>query len=128
MSFNPDPSKQAVEATFSRKRVPVDHPLIFFNDTPVMKVSQHKHLGLILDAKLSFSAHIQAAICKFRKGFGMLHLLLKYLPRKTLNELHMLYVRPYLDYGDIIYHIPHKICDNSQHVTLNTRMNRVESV
>ena len=64
MSFNPDPSKQAVEVTFSRKMIPVDHPLIFFNDTPVMKVNQHKYLGLILDAKLSFSDHIQAAICK----------------------------------------------------------------
>ena len=111
MSFNPDPSKQAVEVTFSRKRIPDDHPLIFFNDTPVMKVTQHKHLGLILDSKLSFSAHIQAAICKSRKGIGILHILSKYL-----------------DYGDIIYHIPHKICDYSQHVTLNNRMDRLESV
>ena len=26
MSFNPDPAKQAVEVTFSRKKIPVDHP------------------------------------------------------------------------------------------------------
>ena len=39
MSFNPDPSKQAVEVTFSVKRIPVDHPIIFFNDAPVMKIT-----------------------------------------------------------------------------------------
>ena len=87
MSFNPDPNKQAVEVTFSRKRIPVDHPVILFNDTPVMKVTQHKHLGIILDSKLSSSDYIRIAIRKSRKGIGMLHLLSRYLPRKTLIEL-----------------------------------------
>ena len=75
MSFNPDPQKQAVEFIFSRKRIEIDHPVIPFNDIPVKKVSEHKHLGIILDSKLSFSAHINAAISKTRKGIC----LLKYL-------------------------------------------------
>ena len=29
MSFNPDPNKQAVEVTFSKKRIPINHPPIF---------------------------------------------------------------------------------------------------
>ena len=62
MSFNPDPQKQAVELIFSRKRIEIDHPVITFNDIPVKKVNEHKHLGIILDSKLSFSAHINAAI------------------------------------------------------------------
>ena len=127
MFFNPDPNRQAVEVTFSTKRVPVDHSIIFFNDTPVMKVTQHEHLGLILDAKLSFSGHIQATISKSRKGIGMLRLLSKCLPRRILIELYKLYVRPHLDYGYIIYHIPHKISDFSQQVSLNNRMEQLES-
>ena len=35
-----------------------------------MKVDEHKHLGIILDSKLSFSANINAAITKSRKGIG----------------------------------------------------------
>ena len=31
MSFNPDPSKQAQEVTFSRKRQNPNHDLIYFN-------------------------------------------------------------------------------------------------
>ena len=38
MSFNPDPTKQAVEVTFSKKRSPVNHPPIFFNKAPVKNI------------------------------------------------------------------------------------------
>ena len=37
MSFNPDPQKQAVELTFSKKEIEIDHPMILFNDIPVKK-------------------------------------------------------------------------------------------
>ena len=62
MSFNPDPQKQAVELIFSTKRIEMNHPEIRFNNIPVIKIDEHKHLGIILDSKLSFSAHIKAAI------------------------------------------------------------------
>ena len=79
--------------------------MILFNASPVSTVDQHKHLGIMLYSKLSFSAHIQAAINKSRKAIGMLKFMSKYLTRNTLNELYKLYVRPHLDYGDVIYHI-----------------------
>ena len=84
MSFNPDPQKQAVELIFSTKRIEMNHPEIHFNNMPVMKVDEHKHLGIILDSKLSFSAHIKAAISKTRKGVG----LLKYLSNQVSTQAH----------------------------------------
>ena len=128
MSFNPEPEKQAVELPFSRKKVEIDHPMILFNDIPVKKVSEHKHLGIILDSKLSFSTHIKSAISKTRKGISLLKYLSKYLPRDTLNEVYKLYVRPHLDYGDVIYHAPAKICDFTQNTILPNLMEKIESV
>ena len=128
MSFNPDLQKQAVDLTFSRKKIEIDHPAILFNNIPVKKVSEHKHLGIILDSKLSFSAHIKSAISKSRKGIGLLKYLSKYLPRHTLDELYKLYVRPHLDYGDIIYHIPEKVCEFSQNIILPNLMEQLEAV
>ena len=128
MSFNPDPQKQAVELLFSRKRNEIDHPVILFNNIPVKKVNEHKHLGIILDSKLSFSAHIKCAISKTRKGIGLLKYLSKYLPRHTLSELYKLYVRPHLDYGDVIYHTPDKVCEFSQTISLSNLMEKLESV
>ena len=128
MSFNPDPQKQAVELIFSTKRIEMNHPEIRFNNIPVMKVDEHKHLGIILDSKLSFSAHIKAAISKIRKGVGLLKYLSKYLPRHILNELFKLYVRPHLEYGDVIYHIPAKVCEFSGNTILSNLMEKLESV
>ena len=73
MSFNTDPVKQAIEVVFSRKRGTINHPTIYFSDTQVTRANEHKHLGIILDSKLSFSCHIQSAISKARQGVGMLH-------------------------------------------------------
>ena len=74
MSFNPDPHKHVVELIFSTKRIEVNHPEIRFNNIPVMKVDEHKHLGIILDSILSFWSHIKAAISKTRKGVGLLNI------------------------------------------------------
>ena len=128
MSFNPDPTKQAVEVTFSKKKIPADHTPLFFNDAPVMKVDEHKHLGVVLDSRLTFSSHIQSAINKARRGISVLRFLHKHLPRQTLNELYKLYVSPHLDYGDAIYHIPQKVGKFRHEITLHRQMEWLESV
>ena len=92
------------------------------------KINEHKHFGIILDSKLSFSAHIKSVISKTRKGIALLKYLSKYFPRHTLNELYKLYVRPYPDYGDVIYHIPAKLCEFSQNTFLSNLMEKIESV
>ena len=112
MSFNPDPDKQAVELVLSTKIHEIDHTMISFNDIPVEKVDEHKHFGVLLDKKLSFSAHISSAICKVRRSIGLLKHLSRSLPRHTLNELYKLHERLFLYYGDVIYHIP-KSCDRT---------------
>ena len=59
MSFNPDPRKQAVELISSKKRIEIDHPEIRFNNIPVMKVDEHKHLRIILDSNCLFLSSVK---------------------------------------------------------------------
>ena len=47
MSFNPIPSKQAVEVHFSHKINSVDTPPICFNHLAVASYENHKHLSLL---------------------------------------------------------------------------------
>ena len=68
MSFNPDPNKQATELLFSCKKKPVDHPQLFFNGSPVTRLNEHKHLGLILDPKLNFAAHLREKSATAKKA------------------------------------------------------------
>jgi len=110
MSFNPDPSKQAVEVYFSKKRNLPEPPFINFNNSPltypITIENYQKHLGLVLDQKLTFDQHIDGKILKANRGIGLLHKLRRYLPRHVLITIYKAYVRPHLDYGDIIYDIP----------------------
>ena len=106
MSFNPDPTKPANEILFSHKRKPVVHPPLYFNGVEVKRVTEHKHLGLVLDPLLNFAAHFKEKIAKARKGIGLIKHLRSYLPTHVLEQIYKMHVRSHLDYCDFIYHIP----------------------
>ena len=52
MSLNLGRTKQAQEVIFSRKTVKANHPLLFFNENPVVLTDIRNHLGSFLDTKL----------------------------------------------------------------------------
>ena len=49
MTFNPDISKQAIEIIFSCKAKKPSHPSLTFNDIPIARKSDTRHLGVYLD-------------------------------------------------------------------------------
>ena len=106
MSFNPDRSKQAEEVIFSRKTSIQSHPVLTFDNSPVIKTTHHKHLGLILDEKLNFKEHLKEKMSKAYKGIAVLRKLQNIIPRNSLLTIYKSFIRPHLDYGDIIYHQP----------------------
>ena len=106
MSFNPDLNKQAQEVMFSRKMTKPSHPQVFFNDIPVSRVSFQKHLGIYLDEKLNFNHHIKEKMTKAMKGIGVFKRLSKILPRHSLLTIYKSFVRPHLDYGNILHDQP----------------------
>ena len=75
-----------------------------FNGIPVSRELYTKHLGLFLDTNLNFSKHIHEAITKASRGLSLLKFVSKYVSRKVLDLSYKLYVRPHLDYGDVIFH------------------------
>ena len=103
MSFNPDISKQAQEVIFSRKLKKNPHPPLMFNSNLVNKASSQRHLGIILDESLSFEEHSKIISVKTNKALYLLCKLQNLLPRAVLITLYKSFIRPYLDYGDIIY-------------------------
>ena len=106
MEFNPDSSKQATEVLFSCKKNRANHPQLIFNRSAVVKVNEQKHLGLILEPGLLFDKHLSEKIIKAKRNIAILKYLSKFLPLRTLDQMYKALVRSYLDYCDIIYHIP----------------------
>ena len=103
MSFNTDPTKQAQEDTFNRKTTKKIHPKIFFNNIPVSKADSQKHLGLHLDSKLFFDIHIKIILTKVNRTIGLLPKFQQVLPRPSLITIYKVFIRPHLDFGDVIF-------------------------
>ena len=103
MRFNPDPIKQAQEIIFSRKTSKRNHSGLMFNNSIVNLTTNHKHLGMIFDLKLSFDEHSKFVLKKINKTVGLIRKFQGILPRTSLTTIYKSFARPHLDYGDIIY-------------------------
>ena len=68
-----------------------------------MKTSAQEHLGLFLEFKLNFQEHFENILNKVSKTIGLLRKLQNTLHRASLLTLYKSFIRPHLDYGDIIY-------------------------
>ena len=74
--------------------------------------------------KLSFNHHLKEKIAKANKVIGMITRLYTYLPRHTLINIYKAFVRPHLDYGDIIYDNPinESFCNKIESVQYNAAL------
>ena len=124
MSFNPDLKKQAIEVLFSKLRSTHRHNDLVFHNSPVQTHPHQKHLGLILDSKLTFMEHLNDKIKKVNSGIGLIRRLRTDLPRNTLLTVYKSFIRPHLDYCDIIYDQPsnHSFCDRIESVQYNASL------
>ena len=96
-NFQPDPTKQVQEIVLNMKKT------AYFINTPVNSVATHKHLGMILDSKLSYENHLQSVFSRVNKTSGLLRKLQPTLPRKSLVTIYKLFIRPHLYYSDVSF-------------------------
>ena len=58
---------------------------------------------MILDSKLSSENGFQSVFSRINKTIGLLRKLKPTIPRKSLLTIYMSFIRPHLDYDDMIY-------------------------
>ena len=105
MLFNPDPAKPANEVVFSN-REDVNLTNLCFGRNMIRRLNSQKHLGLTLNSKLIFNQHLKEKISKANNEISMIRKLYRYLPGSTPLTVYKSFIRPRLDYCDIIYHKP----------------------
>ena len=103
MMLNPNLTKQAQEVVFSRKTEKSFHSQVSFNEVPVDRSVSQKHLGLHLDQKLDFRKQINEKISKGQKGISVIEKIYNIFATNALHAIYKSFVRPHLDYGDIVY-------------------------
>ena len=103
MSSNPDLFKQAHAFIFSRKRCITSYPLLTFNNRPVAQTNSQKNFGIQLDKKLNFEEYLNKFESKVNKTIGIIRKLQNVLPQSAPFTIYKSFIRPHLDYGDIVY-------------------------
>ena len=67
MNFDLDPTKQTQEIVFSRKTSKRNQLGLMLTTNIVNLTTVHKHLGMMLDSKLSFDEHLKSELKKLVK-------------------------------------------------------------
>ena len=79
------------------------HPPLYLNATPIQEVNFHKHLGLTFNNTCQWGDHIDNIIQKASNKLNVLRSLKFNLDRRTLQIMYFSFIRPTLEYGDIIW-------------------------
>ena len=105
MIFNPDLTSQAQEVMLSRKTKEISHSLLTCNDASVSLSSSQIHLRVILDTKLNFDEHLTSKNSIFQniQNLRCTPEITKSTTKNSLITIYKVFVRPHLDYGDILY-------------------------
>ena len=77
-----------------------------FNKSNVASPPSVKHFDMLLDSRLNFNEHVRSKTNKCYKIIGLIKKFSIHLPREALLRIYKSFVRPNLDYGDIIFDRP----------------------
>ena len=72
-----------------------------------------------LDQKLNFEEHLENILNKVNKGIGILRKLRNVLQRPLLLTIYKSFIRPHLDYGDVVY-------DQSYNASFHQKLERIQ--
>ena len=95
---------------FSRKTNASNYVTVNFNNLPVIRENIQKNLGLFLDSKLNFFDHINEKVKKATKRVNVVRKINFLLPPSSLQTIYKSFVRPHLDYANVIYDQPNNSC------------------
>ena len=88
--------------TFTRKRNS-NLPNVVMNDTILTDDKYHTHLGLTLSSDATWDEHIRRIYEKAAARLNLLRMLKYDLDRKSLLRFYTSYIRPTLEYADIVW-------------------------
>ena len=78
------------------------------NGTILENVTEEKDLGVIIDNELKFHKHVSAAVLKANQTLGIVKKTFSTLDKELLPIVFRHQIRPYLEYGNIIWHPRYK--------------------
>ena len=87
----------------SRKINKPHHPPLYFNNSQIIEVQHHKHLGLTLSNSGTWNEHINYVKDKAWSRINIMRKFKFKLNRKALEAMYFSFIRPILEYADVVW-------------------------
>ena len=100
----------------SRRTNRINHPTLYLNDVPIQETTTHKHLGILFSKRLDWQSHIDYIQQKAWSRMNLLRSLKFVLDRKSLQKIYFTFIRPILEYADVVW----DNCTEQQSLSLET--------
>ena len=100
VSFNPSKSESMI---LSRKHNKPFHPPLSMNQNLINNVNSHKHLGLTFSQDCSWHDHLELVKTKAWLRINIMRRLKFQLDRKSLQTIYISFIRPLLEYADVVW-------------------------
>ena len=97
---------------------------IKINNNVVLSVFSQKCLGIYLDERLAFDAHIEDLCKRICSGIGVLRRIKSLVPKECLLKLYKSLIQPYFDYCSPLW----DTCDKTWKDNLQTLQNRAARI
>jgi hypothetical protein len=121
VTFNPNKTESLL---ISRKLNKPIHPPLEILDTQISEVTSHKHLGVYLSNDCSWHSHIDYIKSKAWIRINIMRKLKYVLDRKSLEIIYLCFIRPLLEYADIIW----DNCTNAEKLELDKIQNEAARI
>jgi hypothetical protein len=99
-------SPPKTEELLITNKAPRNHPALHLNNQRISQLKHHKHLGIYLSHNLSWNKHAEEIAKKANRCLGILRPLKFLLDRASLETLYKSFIRPILEYADIVWDAP----------------------
>ena len=100
VAFNPTKTESVI---FSRKQNKPYHPPITMDQHQISQVNSHKHLGLIFTSNCTWHDHLEYIKAKAWYRINIMRKLKFVLDRKSLQTIYISFIRPVLEYADVVW-------------------------
>ena len=100
VKFNPSKSESLLVSRKINRNV---HPPLIMNGVHINEVQHHKHLGILLSNDGTWHEHIDYITSKAWQKIYVMRKLKFLLDRESLNRIFISFIRPTLEYADIVW-------------------------
>jgi len=100
------------KAQYFNNKSPINENIFIGNDIGFQIVSEYKYLGINIDCNFKFKTQYMNLHNKLRLFLKILYKAAIYLDKKTISNMYICYMLPYIEYGSSIYFMFNRVLLN----------------